>query len=204
MARDHLSVSQITCYLQCSLKYAFRYIEEREPERFPVALAFGKAMHATLESFHESRMNQAELDLPALQSLFKADWAAECSQPLDFGPKESAETLLGTGLELIAQYVAACPFVPTAVEEAFRVPLIHPETGEELTDLPLVGIFDLLTADGFVELKTGRQVMAESLRERNLQLSAYAYVYERMFGTLPKVSLVFLLKLKPRVSKSCT
>ena len=45
----HISYSQIFTYLTCSLKYRFRYVLKRAPERIGVSLPFGTAMHRALE-----------------------------------------------------------------------------------------------------------------------------------------------------------
>ena len=93
-----------------------------------------------------------------------------------------------------------CDFEVVEAEHHFEVPLCDLDTGELLTAKSLVGIFDLVTPHGIVELKTTKSVYDPSLFARHLQLSAYAYAYHYMQGKMPTLALVHLLKLKkPRV-----
>jgi CRISPR/Cas system-associated exonuclease Cas4 (RecB family) len=198
--RDYLSVSQISTYLGCSLKYYFRYVEERPSETFSSALAFGKAVHATLESFHKSLLQGEPLAQSELHDLFRADLSAELSDPTKFKEKESPDSFLELGQALISEYLSTCRFEVEAVEQPFLVPLVHPESGEVLTEKPLHGFYDLLTPEGIVELKTSRSAPSEDLKERRLQLLGYSYAYEASKGKMPKLTLVSLLKQKkPRV-----
>ena len=65
----YLSVSQITCYLQCPRKYKFRYIERREPERRAVELAFGSAVHASVAWWATERVAGREPTVDAIPDL---------------------------------------------------------------------------------------------------------------------------------------
>ena len=125
---EHLSVSQINCYLNCPRHYMFRYIEKCEPEFIYSALAFGKAMHSALASYNESLQTDAPLKTETVQALFRADWQAETVQPLRFGSTETAESLLATGQTLLAEYVTAKKPEVVACEESFEVMLRDPTT----------------------------------------------------------------------------
>jgi len=200
MPPDHLSVSQINCWLQCGLKYYFRYVEKREPERQFAALAFGKAIHSALASFHESLKDGKPMPVEGLQRLFRADWAAETTEPLTYANSDTPESLLETGQALLAEYAQVCRFEVAEAEHQFEVPLCDPDTGEVLCDKPLVGIYDLVTPEGIVEFKTAKSVPDTGQLARHLQLSAYAYAFSFKERRMPALTLVHLLKLKkPRV-----
>ncbi|RJO60564.1 MAG: PD-(D/E)XK nuclease family protein [Dehalococcoidia bacterium] len=197
---DYLSVSQITLYLNCSLHYYFRYIEEREPERHFAALAFGKAIHSALASFHESLKDGKPLPVEEFQRLFRADWAAETTEPLYYANSDTPESLLELGQTLLAEYAQVCRFEVVEAEHRFEVPLCDPDTGEVLCDKPLVGIYDLVTPEGIVEFKTAKSVPDAGQLARHLQLSAYAYAFSFKERRMPTLMFVHLLKLKkPRV-----
>ena len=67
----------------------------------------------------------------------------------------------------------------------FQIPLVNHETGEIL-DLPLRGVIDLIEADGaLVEFKTPQRTPPADAIADNLQLTAYAYAYETLFGKPP-------------------
>lgn len=200
---EHLSVSQINCWLNCPRNYMFRYIEKCEPEFTSSALAFGKAMHSALASYNESLQTDTSLPIEAVQALFRADWQAETVQPLRFGSTETAESLLATGQALLAEYVAAEKPEVVACEESFEVMLRDPDSGEVLVEKPFVGVFDLRSPTGFVEFKTAKSALDENILSRHLQLSAYAYAYQLMHRKMPTVEVVQFLKLKktPRIER---
>ena len=198
---EHLSVSQINCYLNCPRHYMFRYIEKCEPEFIYSALAFGKAMHSALASYNESLQTDAPLKTETVQALFRADWQAETVQPLRFGSTETAESLLATGQTLLAEYVTAKKPEVVACEESFEVMLRDPDNGDVLVEKPFVGVFDLRSSTGFVEFKTAKSALDDNTLSRHLQLSAYTYAYQLIYRKMPTVEVIQFLKLKkaPRI-----
>ena len=198
--RDYISPSQITCYLGCSLKYYFRYVEEIPGEFLSSALAFGKAVHSALSVWHESAMCETPITIETLLGVFRADFSAELVEEVRFGKNESVESMTELGKALLLEYAKTCRFEVEGVEQSFRTPLLDPDSGEVLLDKPLYGIYDLLTPDGIVEFKTSRAAPNLDLFDRHLQVSAYAYAYHLERGKLPQIKLVSLLKQKkPRV-----
>lgn len=192
---DHLSASQITGYLSCSLHYYFRYVEQRTPEKLSAALAFGKAIHSTLATFHQSVKDGKPISPEEAMSIFRADWTAESSDPLMFTGNSDEEGLSETGQALVGEYVQTCDFEVVDCEKGFQVPLIG-ENGSN-PSLPLHGIYDLLTPDGIVELKTAKNVIDHTLLQRHLP-----YAYELQTVRMPKITMVYMLKLKkPRIEK---
>ena len=49
MPIEHLSKSQISLYMDCSLKYKFQYIDNLPKPFKPAGLAFGTSIHSALE-----------------------------------------------------------------------------------------------------------------------------------------------------------
>ena len=45
---SHWSYSALNTYLQCPMRYKFRYVEHAPEERFGACFAFGRAFHAVL------------------------------------------------------------------------------------------------------------------------------------------------------------
>lgn len=72
-----LSASQLSCYLMCPRKYAFRYVERVEAEHRSAALCFGSAVHSALEWFHDERLLGHSPDVLDVISIFMADWDSE-------------------------------------------------------------------------------------------------------------------------------
>jgi len=206
MLPEQISVSQITSYLLCPRKYAFRYVYGYEPERKAVALAFGTSIHAALAWFNQQKMAGQEINPEILVSIFEADWEASLAEPLDFESLDEPRELLDLGRSLLPQFADRMKNVrPVAIEERFEVPLVDPETGQTLSPVPLVGVIDCRSADTLYEYKTAaRQISGDDLK-RHLQLSAYSYA-RRLQGDPPqRLCLVSLLKQKqPSVRVSLT
>lgn len=194
---EPLSVSQVQAFLACPLKYRFQYVEKLEKPWRAAALAFGTSVHAAVEWFHKERLAERKPDLPAVLSIFEADWYAANLDPLVFSGADSQESLAEKGRELVRLYVeGADGELPRAIEQPFEVDLVDPETGEDL-DVRLRGYVDLLEADGtVVDLKTAARSVAPGDLERHLQLSVYALVAFLRHGDVPKLRLDVLLKTR--------
>ena len=58
----HISHQQIFTYATCSLKYRFHYVERRPPERISIALPFGGAIHAAIETAYRSIRDKGRVE----------------------------------------------------------------------------------------------------------------------------------------------
>lgn len=195
MSARRLSASQISTWLACNRKFAFRYIERAPREHRPSALAFGSAVHSTIDWFHGERL---EGDVPPpdrVAAIFRADWDAELDEPIRFKEDESPEALRETGEALVRLYAERMAQVPIeATEMPFEVPLVDLATGEVLRD-SIRGFIDLvLTDDRLVEIKTTARRISDSDLRRRLQLSAYSYAYRLKHGRSPKLAVISLGK----------
>ena len=201
---ETISASQVQTYLLCPLKYRFQYVDKIARPFRASALAFGSSVHAAIEWFHRERVAGRTPDIPAVQSIFAADWYAQNLEPLVFKDRESNEGLADLGQKMLALYVeqALRESAPMAIEESFEVDLFDPVTGEVL-DVRLRGRIDLLEeGETLVDIKTaGRSFESRGL-ERHLQLSTYALVYLLLRHRIPKLRLDVLLKTKtPRLER---
>lgn len=202
---DSISVSQITLYLTCSLKYQFQYVDRLPRLTKPSNLAFGSAMHAALQWLHRELKKGRRPPLDEVYRVFEGDWYAQ-RDSVTFDENDPEEKLLVKGKELLALYYHdRVPMVGEA-EFGFTLPLVSPGTGEAL-DVPLRGVIDLIEADGsIVEFKNAKKSLdVESLPD-NLQLTAYHYAYETLFREPPKdLKLVqFVRTKKPSVQPHFT
>lgn len=202
MKPDHISISQINQYLMCGRKYAYRYVYGYDAEFKPVALAFGISIHAALAWFNEQLMKGRQPAPDMLFQIFDADWEASLHDSVRFQNagqaarlREQAQVLLGAYAEQMAD------LEPAAVEARFEVPITNPETGEVLSDVPLVGVVDCIDTQGTLyEFKTAARAFDELSARKQLQLTAYSYA-RRMLDDPPKaLAIVGLLKQKrPRL-----
>ena len=106
---DHLSASQITVYLDCSLKYRYSYID-RLPKPFRASgLALGSAIHAAVEWFHNIWAAGQEVDLESVCDIFEADWYAQTLEPIRYKKGENSEGMLDLGRNLLRAYYEHAP-----------------------------------------------------------------------------------------------
>ena len=193
---DHLSSSQMNLYFQCSLKYKFQYID-RLPKPFKASgLVFGSAIHSAISWFHKKQLTGRNAPLEKLYAIFTADWYGQKVESViryKEGETETAHLLLGR--EMLNLYYHQPRKQVKGTEIPFTVPLVHPGNGENL-GINLEGFIDLLEEnDSIVEFKTSVKTM--DLKDVNLQLTAYSYAYEMLYGKRPRnLRVVNFLKLK--------
>lgn len=196
----HISISQINLYLRCSLKYQFQYVE-RLPKPFkPSGLAFGSAVHSSIEWLHKEKMQGKEKSLEDLLSTFQVDWFNQkIETEIHYKNKETEAELRETGEKMLSLYYqhAKSNGHVTASEWPFELPIVNQETGEVL-DLPLQGYIDMIeNGDVIAELKTSAKAMNQDTVDSMLQLTAYAYAYEQIFRQEPKeLKIINLVKAK--------
>lgn len=199
--RDHISVSQINLYLSCPLKYKYRYIDELPVASKAAELAFGSAVHSSIEWWHKERQAGYIHEWEDVAVIFAADMNAQAVDDLRFKNGDDLDSLLALGRQLIAVYIQEYKgAAPKAVEQNFRVPLVDLETGERL-DMPLEGYFDLLEeGDTVVELKTAAKVYDTATLVQHLQLTAYSYAFSFLKKRDANLRIDILTKTKkPRL-----
>lgn len=179
----HLSASQLTLYLQCSLKYRFHYVDQIEAKFKSSGLAFGGTIHSTLEWLHRQRIEGNPIAIEDLLRIFHSDWFAQNMAAIRFSNHDDRESLLRTGEGLLALYLRELPqTLPKFVEYPFEIPLVHPKTHEVL-DLEVKGVIDLIEEDGMiVDHKTSSKTMDAASINRSLQFTIYSYTYRYLFN----------------------
>ena len=182
MPINHLSKSQITLYLECSLKYRFQYIDELPKPFKSSGLAFGTSIHSALEWLHKERLKGNPVSFEKLTKILEADWYSQkADAQIEYKNGESWEMLLLKGKEILNLYLSEPVQKIVAAEYPFEVPLINQETGEML-DVPIQGIMDVIEeGDTIGEFKTAAKSMDMASLLNNLQLTVYAYAYQRLF-----------------------
>ena len=114
MERRSFSLSQIQAYLFCPLKYRFQYLDKLPRPWRPSALAFGSSVHSALEWFHKQRLLGKSPKLAEVVEIFEADWYAQNLEPVVFSEKESQDSLVEKGREMLRLYVEAANGAPLA------------------------------------------------------------------------------------------
>jgi putative RecB family exonuclease len=192
---DHLSYSQIYCYLTCSLKYRFQYVEKIPPAFTPAPLAFGSAIHEAVAAFYQTRLEGDELRPDQMLDVYLNSWRQ--AEKVKFFNGDNEDSLREKATQLIqAFHDAVDPGTQVVgVEEFFELPLGGLP--------PFHGYIDLIeqSAEGvvsIVDLKTASKKPSSATVQMNLQLTAYALGAEAL-GFDPdvlKLRLDVLLKGK--------
>jgi putative RecB family exonuclease len=206
---ESLSASAIQLYLTCSLKYRFQYVDRLPRLTLSENQAFGTAIHAALNWLHKARKRGHNPPLAEVLQVFDGDWYAQTQAEgtrVTFGDDGDASALGYKGRELLSQYYHLPPGQVRDSEVWFTLPLVNPATGEVL-DVPVRGAMDLIeTDDTIVEFKAPKRAPALSDLPDDIQVTIYAYAYEKLFGRLPKeIRKVSLVRTKqPRIEPQIT
>lgn len=182
----HISYSQIFTYLTCSLKYRFRYVLKRTPERIGVSLPFGTAMHKALECYYRAFADGRTEKLSILQELFEEDLTSALGQKQDlvvFGKSmPDKDSVIVTGQAMLKAFYESIDltgwwFVDVELLLSAR---LFTEDGKA-TDYELVGFVDLVMRDPQGELvvidhKTAARAKVQADVDADLQMSVYSYL----------------------------
>ena len=199
----HTSVSQVKAFQTCGKRYEIQYVRGVPPSHRPIALSFGSAVHAALETFYERLRDTGEKPpVEELQAAF-ADRMdvemADASIPIRFDDGQDAGTVKGQGIAMLANYHQK-GFVPDwviAVEQPFAVDLADPETGQVL-DIPLIGAIDLVAEHQgrvvLVEHKTAARRFDAIRLRHDIQPSSYLFAAKSL--QLAGATTAFNLLLK--------
>ena len=178
-----LSVTKISNYLDCPRKYWYTYemkVETKKSEGY----YFGSAVHEGLENHYTGKDPMQGV----ANSLFgkKTKITDEAKEGVDPYKLHSEAKRI---FEIYPK--KATKFQPLFVEHWFDVPLINPDTKEELP-ANFVGKIDLITVDGnIIDHKTATGFSNGFFDDDNeFQASGYVYAYLQMFKKMPN-SFIF-------------
>ncbi|MGZ4961678.1 MAG: RecB family exonuclease [Limisphaerales bacterium] len=191
-----VSASRLGCWLQCRLKFYFRYVAAiKKPPT--VALHVGKVFHSVLQAWNMARWRKEPFETEKFQKLFEGDWEKEQADiVIKWGSEEDGERQ-GTW-NMLQTYFAGTPIKADEKPEAVEVP-IEADLSEH--GLPrLIGIIDLIRAGGtIVDFKTSGKTpdAAQVQHLHELQLSCYGVLYRDATGKREAgFELHHLVKLK--------
>lgn len=196
--QNTVSASRLTLFLQCRLKFFFRYVLEIPKPKSP-SLHVGGTVHTVLKAWNKARWLQTPLTLKAAHDVFTKAWSDQASEPVQWdGDEQDQQT---TAWRLIETYMreAHLPATlkPDAVEVSVEADLKH-------HGLPrLVGVLDLVQQRQIIDYKTTSTTPnPEKVAHTNeVQTSAYAVLYrEATEQREAGIQLHHLVKLKnPKV-----
>lgn len=148
-----VSASRLNCWLQCRLKFCFRYIQQiSKPPT--AALYVGSVVHAVLKAWNKARWRKEPFQTEVFKHLFDTEWQEnQKGVKVKWGDEEAGERT--QAWSLLETYFHETPIKANERPEAVEVPV---EANLASHGLPrLIGIIDLVRAGGrIVDFKTAR------------------------------------------------
>jgi putative RecB family exonuclease len=174
-----VSASRLNTWLQCRLKFNFRYVEQISKPKTP-SLHVGSVMHLILQAWNMARWRKQEFQLEKFKKLFEEGWKDQATKINWDGEEDDQRKTAWSVLEMY--------FTQTAIKanerpEAVEVPM---ESDLSRYGLPtLIGVLDLVRAGGrIVDFKSpGKTPDPEDAAHQNEpQLSCYSVLYREATG----------------------
>ena len=190
-----VSPTRLTLFLQCRLKFWFRYVV-RIAKPKSAALHVGGSAHAVLKAWNKSRWRQAPLTLKALHDEYAIAWADQAEEPIEWEPGEEDAAKI-TGWRLVETYIRESTIPAELRPDAVEVPV---EANLHAHGLPtLIGVLDLVQAGIIVDYKTSGQTPnpERAVHTHEVQTSSYAVLYREATGKREAgIEVHTLVKLK--------
>ena len=196
---ETVSASRLSLFLQCRLKFFFRYVLKLQKPKTP-SLHLGNAVHAVLKQWNKARWLQQPLSLKAVHEAYLKAWADTSEGLVKWEPGEEDDDKT-TGWRLLDTYLREshmpADLKPDAVEVPVEVDLVN-------HGLPrLIGILDLVQKGIITDYKTAASTPnAEKVSHTTeIQTTSYALLYRHNTGQKEAgIELHHLVKLKnPKV-----
>ena len=154
-----VSPSRLTLFLQCRLKFFFRYVARLVKPK-SAALHVGGSAHAVLKAWNKSRWRQEPLTLKQLHDEYARAWADQTEEPVEWEPGEEDEEKK-VGWRLMETYIRESKIPAELRPDAVEVPV---EADLREHGLPtLIGVLDLVQAGIIVDYKTSGQTPPKKL-----------------------------------------
>jgi CRISPR/Cas system-associated exonuclease Cas4 (RecB family) len=181
-----VSASRLNCFLQCRLKFYFRYVLKLAKPATG-ALHVGKACHWALQQWSKARWYGEPLDAEGLKHGFDLHWeSSQEKEPVAWEIDEE-EKQREKAWGLVEMYLRETPIPVGEKPEAVEV-----SVEADLPDgLPkLIGFIDLVCPGGsntggkIIDFKTSSAtpLIAQAIHRNEMQLSAYGILYREATG----------------------
>jgi len=174
-----VSASRLNTWLQCRLKFFFRYVQQISKPKTP-SLHVGSVVHLILQAWNMARWRKQEFQLERFKQLFEECWK---DQPPGINWDGGEQGEKNTAWSVLEMYFASTPIKADEMPEAVEVPM---ETDLSKHGLPtLIGVLDLVRAGGrIVDFKsTGKTPNHEDAAHQNeTQMSCYSVLYREATG----------------------
>src|SRR5580704_7459449 len=173
-----VSASRLNCWLQCRLKFYFRYVLQITKPK-TATLHFGSVVHLVLQQWNLSRWRRLPFEITKLRQVFDSGWADQSR--INWDGEEPDQK--NTAWSVLEKYFTDTPIKANEMPEAVEVPV---EADLSRYGLPVLrGVLDLVRAGGrIVDFKTtGKTPDNEmALHQNGVQLDCYSVLYRESTG----------------------
>jgi CRISPR/Cas system-associated exonuclease Cas4 (RecB family) len=193
-----VSASRLSCFLQCRLKFCFRYVQKIKKPPTP-SLHVGSVVHGVLQSWNLARWRKQPFNIEALKIRFELQWIdLQKEEKIKWGNKNDEEDEKSGAWSLLEAYFIETPIKANEIPEGVEVPV---EADLAIHGLPILrGIMDLVRAGGVVvDFKTAAQTpkAENALHQHEIQTTSYSVLYREATGHKESgIELHHLVKLK--------
>ncbi len=127
--RDYVSWSAINTYLQCPLRYRFRYVDQLSEEFVNGTLVFGQAIHAALETYFRFYLTAGHhLGIDPLLAAYHEHWASVDPALVRYSASDSLANYGQLAEKMLTIFLAHDLSQPggtiVSIEDEWRAPLI--------------------------------------------------------------------------------
>ena len=188
-----VSASRLNLWLQCRLKFFFRYVLKLEKPK-TAALHVGTTVHSVLQAWNMARWRKEPFQIATMRQVFDAGWKEQAG--IDWDGEEAKQQQ--QAWLMLETFFTETPIHSNEQPEAVEVPV---EADLSKHGLPtLRGVLDLVRSGGrIVDFKTtGKTPDAGSAaHQHEVQTSSYSLLYRDATGRKESgVELHHLVKLK--------
>ena len=174
-----VSASRLNCWLQCRLKFYFRYVLKITKPK-TAALHYGSVVHLVLQHWNMARWRRQPFEIAKLRQVFDTGWADQ-GATIDWDGEEPDQKT--SAWNVLEKYFTDTPIKATEMPEAVEVP-VEADLGKH--GLPvLIGVLDLVRSGGrIVDFKSAAKTPDTdmALHQNGLQLDCYSVLYREGAG----------------------
>lgn len=198
IGRPYLSWSAVSTFMQCPLKFKFRYLESLPEETLSSSLLFGSGIHQALEEFFRAELaGGPKPTLEKLVYIYRSTWLPVDPEAVSLGGSDTRESLDRLAVKVLRAFLASDSAGllghVLGVEEEISGLLV-----EGVPDL--LGRVDLVTEEKdsltITDFKTSRgKWSADTVEEASSQLLLYSSL-ARAFSPKKTIRLRFVVLTK--------
>ena len=173
-----VSASRLNCWLQCRLKFYFRYVLKITKPK-TAALHYGSVVHLVLQQWNMSRWRKQPFDTAKLKQVFDTGWLDQGQ--IDWDGEEPDQKI--SAWSVLEKYFTETPIKSNEMPEGVEVAV---EADLSKHGLPiLIGVLDLVRSGGrIVDFKSSGKTPDNdsALHQNGLQLDCYSVLYREGAG----------------------